>query len=57
MRAPTLFKDYSLSDFRCQNCRKLLAKMWLDRAVVEIKCPRCNTMNTRSELPEPKEDQ
>ena len=33
-----------MQDFRCQHCRRLLAKVDGD-AIVEIKCPRCKGMN------------
>lgn len=33
-----------MNDFRCKQCNRLLAKI-LGEARVEIKCPRCKTMN------------
>lgn len=33
-----------MQDFRCQHCRRLLAKIE-GEALVEIKCPRCKGMN------------
>lgn len=34
--------ETNLTEFRCEQCRKLLGK--IDGAA-EIKCPRCRTMN------------
>ncbi len=33
-----------MEEFRCKECRRLLAKVE-GAAKVEIKCPRCKTMN------------
>ena len=37
-----------MSDFRCNNCGRLLAKVH-GPAKVEIKCPRCKELNLYSE--------
>lgn len=36
-----------MNEFRCQQCNRLLAKVE-GEATVEIKCPRCKTMNLYS---------
>ena len=33
-----------MKDFRCKQCNRLLAKV-SEGSKVEIKCPRCKTMN------------
>jgi phage FluMu protein Com len=33
-----------MKDFRCQSCNRLLAKV-AEGSKVEIKCPRCKSMN------------
>ncbi|WP_010325173.1 Com family DNA-binding transcriptional regulator [Marinobacterium stanieri] len=41
-----------MQEIRCANCRKLLAKAQF--LALEIKCPRCRTINTlRAESPAP----
>ena len=37
-----------MKDFRCQQCNRLLAKIG-GGAKVEIKCPRCKSMNVYME--------
>lgn len=37
-----------MRDFRCKFCHRLLAKVG-EGAKVEIKCPKCKTMNLYSE--------
>lgn len=37
-----------MKDFRCKQCNRLLAKVG-GEGEVEIKCPRCKTMNLYSE--------
>ena len=37
-----------MTDFRCKQCNRLLAKIQ-GEARVEIKCPRCKTMNLYSQ--------
>lgn len=37
-----------LKEFRCKFCRRLLAKV-SDAKKVEIKCPKCKTMNLFSD--------
>ena len=37
-----------MKDFRCKQCNRLLAKVG-GGGRVEIKCPRCKTMNLYSE--------
>ncbi|UTW12924.1 Com family DNA-binding transcriptional regulator [Marinobacterium rhizophilum] len=34
-----------MHDIRCSRCQKLLARAVF--AVIEIKCPRCKTLNTQ----------
>lgn len=34
----------NMQEFRCETCRKLLGK-YADCRYLEIKCPRCNTIN------------
>ncbi len=36
----------NLDDMRCSTCGKLLAKADYVKSVVEIKCPRCSTINS-----------
>ncbi|MBI5399249.1 Com family DNA-binding transcriptional regulator [Candidatus Saganbacteria bacterium] len=38
-----------MKEFRCQKCRRLLAKIDGTGTRVEIKCPRCKGLNTFSE--------
>lgn len=38
-----------MTEFRCEKCGKLLAKIDLRDGVVEIKCPRCKETNTKQE--------
>jgi phage FluMu protein Com len=37
-------------DVRCSSCNKLLARA-VEIGVLEIKCPRCKTLNLRSKSP------
>lgn len=37
-----------MNDFRCKQCNRLLARVQ-GEAEVEIKCPRCKTMNLFSQ--------
>ncbi|MEE8637743.1 MAG: Com family DNA-binding transcriptional regulator [Candidatus Margulisiibacteriota bacterium] len=37
-----------MRDFRCKQCNRLLARVG-EGSKVEIKCPRCKTMNLYSE--------
>jgi phage FluMu protein Com len=37
-----------MNDFRCRQCNRLLARIQ-GEARVEIKCPRCKTMNLFSQ--------
>lgn len=37
-----------MNDFRCKQCNRLLAKVH-GEARIEIKCPRCKTMNLFSQ--------
>lgn len=34
--------DAVMDEIRCKECGKLLCKLW---GTVEVKCPRCKTMN------------
>lgn len=44
--AAEYYKDSStLGDVRCEECQKLLAKRTLVGAGLEMKCPRCGTLN------------
>ena len=43
-----------MTEFRCEKCGKLLAKMGTT-GTVEIKCPRCKTLNTLEVKENPKE--
>ncbi|PID66570.1 MAG: hypothetical protein CR975_02015 [Gammaproteobacteria bacterium] len=36
-----------MKDCRCHNCGKLLAKIKGEKARIEIKCPRCKTINVK----------
>ncbi|MBP1761205.1 MAG: Mu-like prophage protein Com [Firmicutes bacterium] len=41
-----------MQEFRCESCRKLLGK-YADCRYLEIKCPRCNTINVLSAIRQP----
>ena len=39
------YKDKTYREFRCSNCRKLLAMEYIYAGRLSIKCPFCNTFN------------
>ena len=43
-----MFMEEELKDFRCKFCRRLLARVG-EAKKVEIKCPKCKTMNLYSD--------
>ena len=43
-----ILKETALKDFRCKFCHRLLAKVG-EAKKVEIKCPKCKTMNLYSD--------
>jgi len=39
------YRDKNYREFRCSNCRKLLAMEYIYAGRLSIKCPTCNTFN------------